>query len=97
MPAPADLYADPATPFVGLNNKVPAEVSGGQAKLLGTSAPTLEGSITAGSGLAKVRPESVTVSPDPAGTSTVSSVTFLGAGVLAGRIGDRRGATRPAC
>ena len=52
--------------------------------------PTLEGSITAGSGLAKVRPESVTVSPDPAGTSTVSSVAVLGPGVLAGRIGDRR-------
>src|SRR5439155_6307139 len=34
LAAPADLYANPATPFVaefvGLNNKVPAEVSGGQ-------------------------------------------------------------------
>ena len=82
LAAPADLYANPATPFVaefvGLNNKVPAEVSGGQAKLLGTSVPTLEGSIAAGSGLAMVRPESVTVSSDPAGTSTVSSVAFLG-------------------
>ena len=83
LAAPADLYANPATPFVaefvGLNNKVPAEVSGGQAQLLGTSVPTLEGSIGAGPGLAMVRPESVTVSPDPAGTSTVSSVAFLGA------------------
>jgi len=82
LAAPADLYANPATPFVaefvGLNNKVPAEVSGGQAQLLGTSVPTLEGSIAAGSGLAMVRPESVTVSSDPAGTSTVSSVAFLG-------------------
>ena len=39
LAAPAELYANPATPFVaefvGLNNKVPAEVSGGRAQLLG--------------------------------------------------------------
>ena len=39
LAAPAELYANPATPFVaefvGLNNKVPAEVSAGQAQLLG--------------------------------------------------------------
>jgi putative spermidine/putrescine transport system ATP-binding protein len=82
LAAPADLYANPATPFVaefvGLNNKVPAEVSGGRARLLDTSVPTLDGSISEGPGLAMVRPESVTVSADPAGTSTVSSVAFLG-------------------
>jgi putative spermidine/putrescine transport system ATP-binding protein len=81
LAAPADLYANPATPFVaefvGLNNKVPAEVSGGQAHLLGTSVPALEGSV-AGPGLAMVRPESVTIVADPAGTSTISSVAFLG-------------------
>jgi putative spermidine/putrescine transport system ATP-binding protein len=80
--APAELYANPATPFVaefvGLNNKVPAQVSDGKAQLLGTSVPTLQGSITSGSGLAMVRPESVTVTPDASGTSTVSSVAFLG-------------------
>jgi putative spermidine/putrescine transport system ATP-binding protein len=80
LAAPADLYANPATPFVaefvGLNNKVPAEVSGGRAHLLGTSVPALQGSVA--KGLAMVRPESVTVSPDPSGTSTVSSVAFLG-------------------
>ena len=78
LAAPADLYANPATPFVaefvGLNNKVPAEVSGGQAHLLGTSVPALEGSV-AGKGLAMVRPESVTIAADPA---TISSVAFLG-------------------
>ncbi|HEY6647817.1 MAG TPA: ABC transporter ATP-binding protein, partial [Mycobacterium sp.] len=67
LAAPADLYAKPATPFVaefvGLNNKVPAEVSGGRAHLLGTSVPALEGSV-AGSGLAMVRPESVTIVAD---------------------------------
>jgi putative spermidine/putrescine transport system ATP-binding protein len=81
LAAPADLYANPATPFVaefvGLNNKVPAEVSGGQARVLGTSVPALEGSVT-GAGLAMVRPESVTIAADPAGTSTISSVAFLG-------------------
>ena len=82
LAAPGELYANPVTPFVadfvGLNNKVPAEVSGGRARLLGASVPALDGSIAAGRGLALVRPESVTVTTDPAGTSTVSSVVFLG-------------------
>lgn len=82
LAAPADLYANPATPFVaefvGLNNKVPAQVSGGRAQVLGVSVPALDGSITAGEGLAMVRPESVTVVADAAGTSTISSVAFLG-------------------
>jgi putative spermidine/putrescine transport system ATP-binding protein len=82
LAAPAELYAKPATPFVaefvGLNSKVPAQVSGGQARLLGTAVPALAGSITSGDGLAMVRPESVTVTADPAGTATVSSVAFLG-------------------
>jgi len=82
LAAPADLYTNPATPFVaefvGLNNKVPAEVSGGTARVFGSAVPALEGSVTSGTGLAMVRPESVTVTADPAGTSTVSSVAFLG-------------------
>jgi putative spermidine/putrescine transport system ATP-binding protein len=82
LAAPADLYANPATPFVaefvGLNNKVPSEVFGGQVRLLGAWVPTLAGSIASGAGLAMVRPESVTVTADPAGTATVSSVAFLG-------------------
>jgi putative spermidine/putrescine transport system ATP-binding protein len=82
LAAPAELYANPATPFVaefvGLNNKVPARVSDGRVQLLGTSVPALKGSITSGSGLAMVRPESVTVVSDPAGTSAISSVAFLG-------------------
>jgi putative spermidine/putrescine transport system ATP-binding protein len=79
---PAKIYADPATPFVaefvGLNNKVPAEVASGKAHLFGTSVPTLPGSIESGPGTALLRPESVTVTADPAGTSTVKSVAFLG-------------------
>ncbi|OAN37013.1 ABC transporter ATP-binding protein [Mycolicibacterium iranicum] len=82
LAAPAELYANPATPFVadfvGLNNKVPATVSGGTASLLGVSVPALAGSVE-GDGVAMVRPEVVTVTRDPAGTSTVASVSFLGA------------------
>jgi putative spermidine/putrescine transport system ATP-binding protein len=79
---PIEVYRRPATPFVaefvGLNNKVPAEVSADQARLLGTSVPALPGSIGSGGGLAMVRPESVTVTADPAGTASVTSVAFLG-------------------
>ncbi|WP_024444177.1 ABC transporter ATP-binding protein [Mycolicibacterium iranicum] len=82
LAAPAELYANPATPFVadfvGLNNKVPAKVSGGTASLLGVSVPALAGSVE-GDGVAMVRPEAVTVALDSAGTSTVASVSFLGA------------------
>ena len=82
LAAPAELYANPATPFVadfvGLNNKVPAKVSGGTAALLGISVSALPGSVE-GDGVAMVRPESVVVTADPAGTSTVLSVSFLGA------------------
>jgi len=82
LAAPAELYASPATPFVaefvGLNNKVPAEVLDGRARLLGTSVPALTGSVASGSGLAMVRPESVTVEADAAGTASVTSVAFLG-------------------
>ena len=79
---PAEVYATPATPFVaefvGLHNKLPAEVRDGQARLLGTSVPTLHGSITTGTGTALLRPEAVTVTADPGGTATVKSVAFLG-------------------
>ena len=80
--APADVYAHPATPFVaefvGLNNRVDADVVDGRARLLGLSLPTAQGSITAGAGVALVRPESVRVSADPTGPATVASVAFLG-------------------
>jgi len=81
--APADLYAHPATAFVadfvGLNNKVPAEVSGGRVRLLGVCVPARPGSIGTGAGVAMVRPESITVTADPSGASAVTSVAFLGA------------------
>ena len=80
--APAELYANPATrfvaEFVGLNNKLPAQVSGGKAAVLGATVPTIEGSIATGSGHAMVRPESVAVSLDGAANAAVVSVNFLG-------------------
>lgn len=79
---PAQVYANPATPFVaefvGLNNKVPAHVTAGRAHLLGATVPTLEGSIGEGDGLALVRPEAVTVTAGGPGNATVGSVAFLG-------------------
>ncbi|CAN5509281.1 ABC transporter ATP-binding protein [soil metagenome] len=80
--APAQLYTNPATPFVaefvGLNNKVPAQVSRGTATVLGTSMPALPGSIDAGDGAAMVRPEAVSVRRDDAGSAAVAAVAFLG-------------------
>ncbi|MDV3123722.1 ABC transporter ATP-binding protein [Mycobacterium sp. 21AC1] len=82
LAAPAELYANPSTPFVaefvGLHNNIPAQVSHGHAQLLGTEVPTLPGSVGSGAGTAMVRPESVTLRPDPAGTATVASSAFLG-------------------
>jgi putative spermidine/putrescine transport system ATP-binding protein len=79
---PAEVYADPATPFVaefvGLNNRVPSRVSGGTALLFGGWVPTLPGSIEDGSGTALLRPEAVTVTADSVGASVVKSVAFLG-------------------
>jgi putative spermidine/putrescine transport system ATP-binding protein len=82
LASPADVYANPASPFVaefvGLNNEVPAKVSAGRAHVLGAALPTLAGSIVSGAGTAKLRPEFVTVTPDAVGAATVKSVAFLG-------------------
>ena len=78
---PADLYSAPASQFVGefvgLSNRLPAEVRGDVASVLGREVPVLPGSAT-GSGHALVRPESVSVVADPAGRATVTTVQFLG-------------------
>ena len=87
LATPVELYARPTTPFVaefvGLNNLVAAVVEGGSARVLGTSVPTLEGSIASGRGTAMVRPEAVTVTDArdgsaSEGAATVTSVEFLG-------------------
>ena len=81
---PTELYARPATPFVaefvGLSNRLRADVSGRTARVLGATVPLLDGSVDQGSGLALVRPESVGVSAAEGGdgNARVVSVAFLG-------------------
>ncbi len=81
--APEELYSSPSTQFVaefvGLTNRVAATVTDGQALVAGTTLPTLAGSLREGSGTALVRPESVRVTPDDAGDSSVVATSFLGA------------------
>jgi putative spermidine/putrescine transport system ATP-binding protein len=78
---PSQLYAAPATPFVGefvgLSNRIPAHASGGSAEVLGVAVPTLPGSAT-GAGQALVRPEAVRITGDASGQATVAAVAFLG-------------------
>jgi putative spermidine/putrescine transport system ATP-binding protein len=83
---PTDLYARPATrfvaEFVGLSNRVRAEVASGTAHVLGSRVALLDGSLERGTGRALVRPESVSVSASGAGgggaDARVVSVAFLG-------------------
>lgn len=81
--APEDLYARPSTQFVaefvGLTNRLHTHVSGGTAEVLGTSIPTLDGSLTDGAGTALVRPEAVSVVEDASGNGVVVTASFLGA------------------
>ena len=82
LAAPIELYTRPATPFVaefvGLSNRLAAEVSQGTAHVLDSRVPVLQGSITSGRGIAMVRPESVNVVADGDGTARVLAVEFLG-------------------
>jgi len=79
---PTDLYARPSTrfvaEFVGLSNRLHALVDRSTATILGCQVPVLEGSLTSGSGLGLVRPESVSVEQESAGNATVASRAFLG-------------------
>ena len=78
---PAELYSSPASQFVGefvgLSNRIPAQVHDQIASVLGREVPVLPGSAT-GSGHALVRPESVSVVADKDGPATVTTVMFLG-------------------
>ncbi|GAA1971117.1 ABC transporter ATP-binding protein [Nocardioides panacihumi] len=81
LAAPPVLYAAPATPFVGafvgLSNRIPATVSDGTATVLGQPIPVLPGS-AASTGVALIRPESVSVTADEDGHATVVAVSFRG-------------------
>ncbi|CAJ1586732.1 ABC transporter ATP-binding protein [[Mycobacterium] wendilense] len=78
---PVELYAAPASPFVaefvGLSNRVPARVSDGAVRVLGSRVPVLPGSVT-GVGTALVRPEAVQLTVTPEGAAVVVDTAFLG-------------------
>ena len=79
---PTDLYARPRTrfvaEFVGLSNRLVAQVDRSTATILGCRLPVLDGSVTSGSGTGLVRPESVSVQEAVDGNATVASRAFLG-------------------
>src|SRR3954447_18853458 len=79
---PTELYARPATrfvaEFVGLSNRVRADVSGGRATVLGSRMGLLEGSVQQGPGHALVRPEAVHIAESGEPNAAVVSVAFLG-------------------
>jgi putative spermidine/putrescine transport system ATP-binding protein len=81
---PTELYARPATrfvaEFVGLSNKLRADVTDGAASVLDHRVPLLDGSLEHGAGQALVRPESVdvTAAAEADANARVQSVAFLG-------------------
>ena len=81
--APAELYDRPKTSFVaefvGLTNPIAGKVSGGAIEVLGSVVKTLPGSVTSGTGIALIRPESIDVVASSSGNATVAAASFLGA------------------
>jgi putative spermidine/putrescine transport system ATP-binding protein len=80
--APQELYERPRTrfvaEFVGLTNRLPADVDGDTATVLGARMPVLEGSVTRRQGVALVRPEALAVEPRADGNGSVITISFLG-------------------
>ena len=85
---PTEVYSRPATPFVaqfvGLSDRLPGEVRGGQVIVRGCTLPLVDGDTPDGQVVALVRPEAVTLASHDAPESgplvgTVIAVTFLGA------------------
>ncbi|GIF47218.1 putative spermidine/putrescine transport system ATP-binding protein [Asanoa ferruginea] len=79
--SPEDIYRSPATPFVaefvGLSNRFPGHVRDGVVDVLDARLPLMNAG-PVGPVTALVRPESVDVTADPAGTGRVVAVSFLG-------------------
>ncbi len=85
---PTLVYSRPATPFVadfvGLTNRIPAEVKFGGVEVRGTQLPLVQQDVPTGPAIALVRPEAVTIAGNGDGQSgplvgTVIAVAFLGA------------------
>ena len=79
---PSEVYREPATAFVadfvGLSNRLPGRLDGDTVEVLGTRLPVVSPGGTGRDVTALVRPESVDVQPDPAGTGRVVTTSFLG-------------------
>jgi putative spermidine/putrescine transport system ATP-binding protein len=80
--SPEELYNRPRTrfvaEFVGLTNRLEAHVDGSHATVLGARVPVLDGSISSGTGVALVRPESMVVEPGEGANATLVNRSFLG-------------------
>ena len=80
---PDELYERPATAFVaefvGTMNRLPATLADGEVELLGARRPLAGAAPASGPVVALVRPESLLVAADPAGTGRVVTRTFSGA------------------
>jgi putative spermidine/putrescine transport system ATP-binding protein len=85
---PTDVYARPATPFVaefvGLTNRLPGHVRGGEVEVRGVRLPLVQTGSPDGPAIALIRPEAVSLvaEPDGAGDALVGTViatAFLGA------------------
>ena len=88
LAAPTEVYSRPATSFVaefvGLSNRLPGEVRGGEVTVRGCKLPLVDQGTPDGQVVALVRPEAVTLAsrdaPEPGPLAgTVIAVTFLGA------------------
>jgi putative spermidine/putrescine transport system ATP-binding protein len=84
---PTTIYSRPATPFVaefvGLTNRLPGVVRGGEVEVRGARLPLVQPDAADGPAVALVRPEAVTLasSGDAAGplVGTIIATAFLGA------------------
>jgi putative spermidine/putrescine transport system ATP-binding protein len=79
---PETIYSRPATAFVadfvGLSNRLPGHVRDGAVDVLGSRLPLVDLAAANGAATALVRPETVDIELDPAGTSRVLAGSFLG-------------------
>jgi putative spermidine/putrescine transport system ATP-binding protein len=80
--APAELYLRPATPFVadfvGLSNRIPGEIRGGELVVQGQRLAVLGAAPVDGSVLARVRPEHLELCEQDGFAGTVVASSFLG-------------------
>ncbi|GAA1953282.1 ABC transporter ATP-binding protein [Catenulispora subtropica] len=82
--APAEVYADPATPFVaefiGTMNRLPGTLSadGGTVEVAGRRLKVREGSRPGGEVAVLIRPEAVSFEPSEEGAATVRQAGFRG-------------------